>query len=202
MDLFEQQEHLKPYFAKSHACVVFGTIAKAGFYVGGARGKGDVYLLTDNGHTKTKIGHSELRQVSAGFQLGGQVLAEIIFFQTYQDLETFQSGNVVIGADANAVALTASASTKASTMGNQPGIQYGWSAEEGHNLKLGTIKNTILKKNEATTPTSTDNDTPEPKYTKGTAIFTVPLGGFMVEASISGQKFTYKDLASADDMNK
>jgi hypothetical protein len=202
MDLFEQQAHLQPYFAKSYACAVFGTIAKAGFYFGGARGKGDVYLLlhtttTDGGvgiPTKKKIGQAELRQVSAGFQAGGQVLAEIIFFENKVDLEQFQAGHLVLGADANVVALTASASTKVSTMGNQQGIQYGWSAEDTQTLKvLPKLKGAATTTGTTTTTSSTST---EAKYTKGTAIFTLPLGGFMVEATISGQKFTYKALES------
>ncbi len=198
MDLFEQQAHLQPYFAKSYACAVFGSIAKAGLVVGGAGGNGDVYLLLHNIITdavagitdavaagitnKKKIGHAELRQVSAGLQLGGQVLAEIIFFENKADLEHFQAGHLVFGADANAVALTASASAKVSTMGNQPGIQYGMSAEDS----ITTC-----------TPTTSTSTVPtEAKYTKGTAIFTLPLGGLMVEVTISGQKFTYKALES------
>jgi hypothetical protein len=195
MDHFEHQAHLQPYFAKSYACAVFGTIAKAGLYVGGAGGNGDVYLLLHDIITdavggipnKKKIGHAELRQVSAGFQLGGQVLAEIIFFENKADLEYFQAGHLVFGADANVVALTASASTKLSTMGNQEGIQYGMNAEDTQTLKVPS------KLKGATTTSTVPTET---KYTKGTAIFTLPLGGLMVEVTVSGQKFTYKALES------
>jgi len=32
------------------------------------------------------------------------------------------------------------------------------------------------------------------KYTNGVAVFTDDLGGLMAEASVGGQKFTYKPL--------
>ena len=33
------------------------------------------------------------------------------------------------------------------------------------------------------------------KYEKGVAIFTVPISGLMAEATVKGQKFTYRPLA-------
>jgi len=197
MDLFEQQPHIQPYFAKAYACAVFGRIAKAGFGLGGAFGKGDVYLLVHDDASSTKkikIGTTELRQVSMGYQAGGQVLAEIIFFESKAELDTFQKGDLIFGADATAVALTASASTKISTMGNQHGVQYGWNAEDMNMLHVQRDPKTMLSKPTTTMPT-------ECTYSKGIAIFTLPLGGFMMEATITGQKFTYTDLTKEEEID-
>ena len=66
-------------------------------------------------------------------------------------------GNFEFAATAKAVALTASASTKATTMGNQ-GIQGGLTADQ-------------------TSVTGFNRGTTE--YTKGMKVFTLSLGGLM-----------------------
>ena len=107
-------------------------------------------------------------QLSVGWQLGGQVYSEIIFFETQKDFENFTDGNFEFGADANVVALTASASVKASTLGNQE-IQASMNPDQ---TKV--------------TPGKTA------EYTKGMKVFTLTLGGLMYQATIGGQKFTYE----------
>merc|ERR1739841_38463 len=98
---------------------------------------------------------------------GGEVYQEIIFFETETDFTRFTQGNFEFGADAKVVALTAAASTKATTMGSQ-GVQMGTSADDTQIKDVG------------------------PEYTKGMKVFTVTLGGFMYQATISGQKFNVK----------
>lgn len=103
------------FFKSSYAYAVFPTIGKAGFVVGGARGKGRVYR---HGHY---VGDTTVTQVSVGFQAGGQAYSEIIFFQTRLDLARFESGKFALGAQASAVAITAGASASASTAGSSAG---------------------------------------------------------------------------------
>ena len=110
-------------------------------------------------------------QLSFGFQFGGQVYSEIIFCETEKDFQNFTDGNFEFGADANVVALTASASTSATTMGNQ-GPKAGLSADSV-NVAEGMT---------------------QPEYTKGMKVFTLTLGGLMYQATISGQKFTYHSV--------
>ena len=62
------------------------TVGKGAIGIGGARGKGWVY------HGGGVIGNSTLTQVSIGFQFGGQVYSEIVFFQTRQALDNFKLG--------------------------------------------------------------------------------------------------------------
>ena len=109
------------------------------------------------------IGSTSLTQLSVGFQAGGQAFSEIIFFEDARALKEFTSGNFEFGADASAVAITAAVGAKASTTGSSAGASGG-------------------KKDAKTVG----------KYHKGTATFTVAKGGLMYEASIGGQKFSYK----------
>ena len=165
MDQFKSQASLKPYFDTAYGYAVFGTIAKAGFGVGGAGGKGDVYINNKDG-TEKRVGSTQVFQLSVGFQFGAQVYSEIIFFETEKDFQNFTSGNFEFGADANVVALTASASAKATTLGVQ-GIQAGLSADQIQVQKSHC------------------------EYTKGMAVYSITGGGLMYQATISGQKFEY-----------
>jgi len=110
--LFKQAGASAGFFSSSYAYAVFPTIGKAGFFIGGARGKGRVY---EQGRF---VGRTTMTQVSLGFQLGGQAYSEIIFFQTRQDLARFESGKFALGAQIGAVAITAGASASASTAGS------------------------------------------------------------------------------------
>lgn len=130
---------------------------------------GSVYVNNKDG-TETLVGYSNLMQVSLGLQLGGQVYSEIIFFENEVDYQRFTSGSFEFGADAQVVALTASAGLSASTMGNQPPA-YGINAA-GRNTVAGE----------------------KMSYAKGLAVFTVPSVGLMYEATVQGQRFTYKPL--------
>jgi lipid-binding SYLF domain-containing protein len=109
------------------------------------------------------IGDTSVSQLSVGLQLGGQAYSQIVFFEDERSLKEFTSGNFEFGAEASAVAITAAAGAKGSTAGSSAGASGG--------------------KHDATT---------KGKYHKGMATFTVAKGGLMYEASISGQKFTYK----------
>ena len=109
------------------------------------------------------VGDTKMTQLTIGFQLGGQAFSQIIFFEDERAFTEFTSGNFEFGAQATAVALTAGATAAATTTGVAAGASGG--------------------KNDATT--SGD-------YYKGMAIFTVAKGGLMYEASVGGQKFSYK----------
>jgi len=109
------------------------------------------------------IGDSTMTQISFGFQAGGQAFSQIIFFQDKRALSEFISGNFEFGAQASAVAITAGAQASATTTGTSAGASGG--------------------KNNADTVG---------KYSRGMATFTVAKGGLMYEASVGGQKFSYK----------
>ena len=109
------------------------------------------------------IGKSSMAQATIGLQLGGQAYSQIIFLEDERAFNEFTGGNFEFGAQATAVAITAGASASSSTTGNTAGASGG--------------------KNNAALAGA---------YQKGYAIFTVAKGGPMYEASIGGQKFSYK----------
>lgn len=111
------------------------------------------------------VGDTSMTQISIGFQLGGEGFSQIVFFEDERAFKEFTSGNFEFGAEASAVAITAAAGAKANTAGSSAGASAG--------------------KNDATTVG---------KYHKGMATFTVVKGGLMYEATIGGQKFSYKAL--------
>ena len=134
---FKKIRRLKPYFKEAKGYAVFPNVGKAGFGIGGARGKGEVF---EDGKL---IGSTTLTQLSFGVQLGGQAFSQIIFFQDEKDLNRFTEGNFEFGASASAALIT-----------------------EGANASAD--------------------------YSDGVAVMTFLKGGLMYEASIGGQKFTFK----------
>ncbi len=110
------------------------------------------------------VGNTSVAQLTIGFQLGGQAYRQIIFFEDKRSFDEFTSGNFEFSAQASAVAITAGASASASTAG---GVSTGASTS----------------KNDASTTG---------RYHKGMAVFTIARGGLMYEATIGGQKFSYR----------
>ena len=107
------------FFESSYGYAVFPNIGKAGIGIGGAHGKGRVYV--GGAH----VGNTKMTQLSVGLQLGGQAFSQIIFFQDKRAFEEFSSGNFEFGAQAQAVALTAGASAAATTTGKAAGASGG-----------------------------------------------------------------------------
>ena len=109
-----------------------------------------------------------MTQVSVGFQAGGQAYSQIIFFQDKRALDEFTSGQFAFDAGVSAVAITASASGSLGTEGASGAASGG--------------------KKDALTAGS---------YYKGVAVFTIVKGGAMYQATVAGQKFSYKPRGSA-----
>jgi lipid-binding SYLF domain-containing protein len=145
------------YFGKCYGYAVFPNVGKGGIVVGGAHGTGHVYV------GDKPVGESKMTQLSVGFQLGGQVYSQIVFFEDKRAFDEFTSGNFEFGADASAVAITAGASASATTGGSSASASGG--------------------QHDATTAGA---------YHKGMAVFTVAKGGLMYQAVIAGQKYSYK----------
>ena len=98
---------LKAIFDKSAGYVMFPSVAKGGLGVGAARGKGQVI------EKDKTLGEATLTQVSIGFQAGGQVYSELIFFEDKTSLDNFKKGNFEFSAQVSAVAATAGVSKNA-----------------------------------------------------------------------------------------
>jgi lipid-binding SYLF domain-containing protein len=103
----EKDPTIERFFEASSGYVVIPTVGKAGFGIGGARGKGILY----ENDTPTAV--VTLTQLSFGFQWGGQAYSEFIFFEDAATLDNFKRGNYELGAQASAVAITAGASADA-----------------------------------------------------------------------------------------
>jgi len=102
-----EDSSVESFISQSVGYVVIPTVGKAGFGIGGARGKGVLY---ENGAITAIV---TLTQLSIGFQWGGQAYSEFLFFQDTPTLTNFKQGNYELGAQASAVAVTAGVSADA-----------------------------------------------------------------------------------------
>jgi lipid-binding SYLF domain-containing protein len=109
IELFKHAGESAVFFNNCYAYAVFPTIGAGGLVVGGARGKGHVYV-----HDRV-VGDTTMTQLSVGFQAGGKAYSQIIFFQDKRDLDQFESGQFEFNAGASAIAITASASASVGT---------------------------------------------------------------------------------------
>ena len=103
----DKQPAVGVYMKQSHGYAVFPTVGKAGMGIGGAFGRGQVFV------GGKMVGYSKLTSASIGFQLGGQSFSELIFFETEAAYKRFISGEFGFDANASAVAATAGAAAKA-----------------------------------------------------------------------------------------
>lgn len=146
-----------PFFKNAYGYAVFPSVGKGGFIVGGAYGKGRVYK---HGNW---VGNSTLVQGTVGFQLGGQVFSEIIFFKNKDAYDDFTKDGFEFGGEASVVAITAGASASAGTTGTAAGASGG-----------------------------SNNATGKADYYRGMATFTIAKGGLMYQATLGGQKFSFE----------
>ena len=114
--LIEDSKNAKAAFVKSdnlmqslfddaYAYVIFPNIGKGAIGIGGAAGNGIVF------QGGNPIGSAKMKQVSIGFQFGGQAYREVIFFENEAALDRFRQNNFEFAAQASAVAVTKGAST-------------------------------------------------------------------------------------------
>jgi lipid-binding SYLF domain-containing protein len=111
------------------------------------------------------VGNTSMTQVSVGLQAGGQAYSQMIFFENKAAFDQFTSGNFEFGAGVSAVAIKSGASGSVGTTGATASASSG-----GGKTGAGTTAN----------------------YRKGMAVFTIAKGGLMYEASLGGQKYSYK----------
>ena len=155
--------------------------AGAGSYIDASYGYavfpsiGKAGLLVGGAHGKgavyregTMIGKSTMTQVSLGIQFGGQVYKQIVFFEDARSMREFTSGDFEFSGQAAAVALNSGASAEISTGG---GGRVSVTAANGESTEVDSAG-----------------------FGDGMAVFTLSQGGFMVEVSIGGQRFSYEPL--------
>ena len=95
---------MQSLFDNSSAYVIFPNVGKGAIGVGGAAGNGIVF------EKGKQVGRASMKQVSVGFQFGGQAYREVIFFENAAALDRFKQNKFEFAAQASAVAATVGAS--------------------------------------------------------------------------------------------
>jgi hypothetical protein len=140
INLFRHAGESASFFDKSYGYAVFPNVGEGALGVGGAFGKGQVYV---HGHP---VGETSMSQLSVGFQAGGKAYSQMIFFEDKRALDEFESGNFEFAAGASAVAITAGASASAATDGTSAGISGGQKdARDSGHYEKGMAVFTIAK---------------------------------------------------------
>jgi lipid-binding SYLF domain-containing protein len=98
---------LRNFMQNAAGYAVFPSIGKGAVGIGGAYGKGDVYL---NG---VPVGYCAMSQGTIGVQLGGQDYTEILVFESPAAVRQFQDGNYTFDAQATATAIKSGAAANA-----------------------------------------------------------------------------------------
>ncbi len=160
INVFKDSPAVKTFFDNAYGYAVFPDIGKVGFVIGGSYGKGQVYK------SGKVTGKTSVIEGSVGFQVGGKVFSQIVFFEDKRAYDEFTSGNFEFDATVQAVAITAGVDAQVGTAGNSAGASAG--------PKTGVQAKT--------------------SYTKGMATFVHAKGGLMAEFSVGGQKFTFEPL--------
>ncbi len=111
--LFRNAGESSSFFQRSYGYAVFPTVGEGGFVVGGALGKGHVYV-----HGQL-VGDTTMGQVSVGFQAGGKAYSQIIFFEDKRALDKFESGTFQFAAGKQSAAAVTAAAVKLANVGDQ-----------------------------------------------------------------------------------
>jgi lipid-binding SYLF domain-containing protein len=101
-----QDLSLQPLLDKSVGYAIFPDIGKAGWFLGGSYGRGEVY---EGGKM---IGYADISEVSAGFQWGAQNFSELLIFMKQEELDKFKQSNWAVTGNVSAVALSAGAAAR------------------------------------------------------------------------------------------
>jgi lipid-binding SYLF domain-containing protein len=140
IELFKHAGESAVFFSDCYGYAVFPTIGAGGLIVGGARGKGQVYV-----HDQP-VGDAVMTQLSVGLQAGGKAYSEIIFFQDKRYLDEFESGKFEFAAGASAVAIKTGAFATVGTDRASSGASGGKNnATTNGNYQTGMAVFTIAK---------------------------------------------------------
>lgn len=88
---------IERFLKDSAGYVVFPTVGKLGFILGGGYGEGEVY------EAGKLVGVASVSFGSVGLQAGAQEYSEIVFFKDKPDVERFMQNKFEFGASASAV---------------------------------------------------------------------------------------------------
>lgn len=163
IDIFKKSPQVEKFFDSAYGYAVFPMVGKAAWLVGFTYGKGQVYR---GGYV---TGTTSVYHGSLGFQGGGQVYSQIIFFQDQRAYDEFALGALEVDARAAVVVVTAGAQAQAGSTG----VTGATSTGPGSSTQVGA------------------------RYAKGLAVFVQSKGGLMLDVSGGVQKFTFTPIASS-----
>ena len=99
-EFIAKDELMKSLFENSAGYVIFPNVGKGAIGIGGAAGNG---ILFEKGNA---AGSAKMKQVSVGFQFGGQAYREVIFFENQAAFDRFKGNKFEFSGQASAVAVT------------------------------------------------------------------------------------------------
>ncbi len=106
-EFLEDDPDMQELFSSSHAYIILPNVGKGGLGIGGASGNGVAY---EEGEL---IGFARMTQLTIGFQAGGQVYSEVVFFEDKKAFDRFRENKVEMSAQVSAVAAASGASLNA-----------------------------------------------------------------------------------------
>jgi len=106
-EFLEDDPDLQELFSSSHAYIILPNVGKGGLGIGGASGNGVAY---EGGEL---IGFAKMTQLTIGFQAGGQVYSEVVFFEDKKAFDRFRENKIEMSAQVSAVAAASGASLNA-----------------------------------------------------------------------------------------
>lgn len=104
-------KQLKELFDNAYGYAIFPNIGKGAAGIGGAAGSGVVY------EQGKMTGMARMKQLTVGWQIGGQAYREIIFFEDKESLDRFRSYAYEFAAQTSASAINDAAKVGAYTDG-------------------------------------------------------------------------------------
>lgn len=97
--MLEKDRGLEKFFDSAEGFVIFPNVGEGGFIIGAAAGNGVLY---ENGYM---VGMANLKKIDVGFQIGGQALAEVIFFESEDALNEFKTDEYKLSGEVSATAV-------------------------------------------------------------------------------------------------
>jgi lipid-binding SYLF domain-containing protein len=106
-EFLEDDLDMQELFSSSHAYIILPNVGKGGLGIGGASGNGIAYEYGE------MIGFARMTQLTIGFQAGGQVYSEVVFFEDKKAFDRFRENKIEMSAQVSAVAAASGASLNA-----------------------------------------------------------------------------------------
>lgn len=88
---------LNMFFANAEGYVIFPNVGEGALLVGAASGNGVLY------EKDKAVGMANLKKLDFGLQAGGQVLTQVIFFETKEALARFKEDQLEFSGEASAI---------------------------------------------------------------------------------------------------